>query len=131
MSGEEAVVAAIRMLTFRAWREHHHYLGLEELLTSLEPLIETYEWRLTIDWLIPAIEMPENIWLSTDQVLQLFGSHPQLVDGEAEGRRVGSSATDVRLRALDSSLWDVQTARPDVAVRISELYPDAVELKEW
>ncbi|GGT33077.1 hypothetical protein ACFFV7_33635 [Nonomuraea spiralis] len=98
---------------------------------SLGPLIETYEWRLTIDWMIPEIEIPGDVWLATDQVLQLFESEPQLVDGEAEGRRAGSLTADVRLRAFDSGSWDVQTARPDVAGRIGEIYPDAVELDNW
>jgi hypothetical protein len=106
-------------------------LGLEELLRSLGPLIESYEWRLTTDWLIPEIEIPGGVWLSTGQVLLLFESHPQLVDGEAEGRGSGSSTPDVRLRAFDSASWDVQTARPDVAGRISELFPDAVEFEKW
>ncbi|MET9251954.1 hypothetical protein [Nonomuraea sp. NPDC003709] len=118
------------MLTFAAWRDGR-YLGLEELLRSLGTLIDSYEWRLTIDWLIPEIEIHGDVWLSTYQVLQLFESHPQLVDGEAEGRRVGSSAPDVRLRAFDSTSWDVQTARPDVAGRIRELYADAVGLEKW
>jgi hypothetical protein len=46
------------MLTFAAWRDGH-CLGLEELLRSLGLLIETYGWRLTIDWLIPEIEIPK------------------------------------------------------------------------
>ncbi|MGW0807560.1 hypothetical protein [Nonomuraea sp. NPDC002799] len=124
-------MAETRMLTFAAWRDGH-CLGLEELLRSLGPLIDSYEWRLAIDWLIPEIEIPEDVWLSTDQVLQLFDSHPQLVDGEAEGRRAGSSTPDVvRLRAFDSTSWDVQMARPDVARRIGELFPDAVEFEKW
>lgn len=45
------------MLTFAMWRDGH-CLGLEELLMSLRPLIETYEWRLTGEWLIPEIEIP-------------------------------------------------------------------------
>ncbi|WP_327088372.1 hypothetical protein OIE66_39640 [Nonomuraea sp. NBC_01738] len=123
-------MAETRMLTFAMWRDGH-CLGLEELLRSLGPLIETYEWRLTIDWLIPEIEIPQDMWLSTAQVVQLFESHLQLVDGEAEGRKAGSSIPNVCFRAFDSGSWDVQTARPDVAGRIGELYPDAVELEKW
>ena len=57
------------MLTFAMWRDGH-CLGLEELLMSLRRLIETYEWRLTGDWLIPEIEIPGDVWLTMDQVFQ-------------------------------------------------------------
>ncbi|TYB52799.1 hypothetical protein FXF51_51005 [Nonomuraea sp. PA05] len=106
-------------------------MGVEELLTALGPLIEGYEWRLSIDWLIGEIEGSGGGWLPTDEVVRLFAARPQLVDGEVEGRRGGCAPSDVQLRASDSTSWDVRTARADVAARIGELFPDAVELTTW
>ncbi|GAA2697975.1 hypothetical protein GCM10010412_093330 [Nonomuraea recticatena] len=119
-----------RMLSFVAWRDGH-YPGLGELLATLSPLVAGYEWRMIIDWSNPSVEVSADAWLNSAEVLRLFDARVQLIDGEAIGRGVSSSASDVRLRAFDSGSWDVWTTRPDVAWRVSQLYPDAAELEEW
>lgn len=118
------------MLTFAAWRGGRN-LGLAELISSLGSLVEGYEWQLDIEWIIPEIPIPQHAWLTTDHLLELFESQPQLVDGEVMGRMVGASTPDLCVRALDGGWWDIRTSKVDVLRRIRELYPDAAQLEEW
>ncbi|MEU4411123.1 hypothetical protein AB0F88_42015 [Streptosporangium sp. NPDC023963] len=128
-------MTGIRVLSFAAWRGGR-YVGLAEVLTSLDTLIEDHRWQLIIDWLVSSeteaiAEATANSLVTTSRLIDLFSGEGQLIDGELVGYGDSPSVPEVRIRAFDSGHWDVQTGSPELLEKIIVLYPDAHDLPEW
>ncbi|MFE3449667.1 hypothetical protein ACFXJ8_12100 [Nonomuraea sp. NPDC059194] len=125
-----------RILSFKAWTGEH-YVGLAELLTSLGSAVEGHHWRVTVEeWIASSrgeaiADLVADSLVSTEHLIDLFGVDAQLIDGELVGYPEGSSTADIRIRASDSSHWDVQSDKPEVLETILRIHPTAQDLTEW
>lgn len=66
--------------------------------------------------------------VSGERLQELAAAISQTIDGEFAGSLNESTKPWIRIRAVDSSAFDIITADPDVYTRIKDRFADVVEL---
>jgi hypothetical protein len=115
-------------ITFDAWRDERSYIGLAELLVRLGGFGLDLEW--TGAEIEPAPEpgaealeaLEDGPRLSTLELLALVAPNKQVIDGVFEAYRPGTEDKVLRIRAVDSSNWDVETGDPGLATMFQVTY---------
>lgn len=118
------------MITFPAW-QGKRYIGLAEILVRFGNLALELEWSCTIDETAPEPRGPElesltpDIRLPTLDLLALVAPDVQVIDGQFNGYRYGTNDPTVRIRAVDSTAWDIETRNLDVLQQLVAAYQGA------
>ncbi|MEV0582744.1 hypothetical protein [Nonomuraea sp. NPDC050310] len=110
---------------------------MAELLASLGSAVEGHLWRVIAEeWSASSTgeaiaSLDEDQLVSTAHLINLFPDGSQLIWGGLVGYPQGSPTADIKIRAFDSTSWDVQSNDPDVWETILRLHPSAQDLTEW
>ncbi len=119
-------------LYFKAWNGTH-YISLAEILRAIEDGVRdlTWSWRIKEVALGDSISNLESLHpngpVKTHELLHAVSPCPQIIDGEIDGLDADGRPA-LRVRAVDSTWWDVETDAPDILVRILEMFPDAAPI---
>ncbi len=118
-------------LSLKAWRGNT-YLSLAELLLVIGNRILGLKWKLQIREIAPgpgasALESarPEQL-IDTLELLHLVSPCIQLIDGEISGYDTDGNLV-LRLRAVDSTWWDIETDNTQILGTIKETFSDAID----
>ena len=118
--------------SIEAWRGGR-YLSLADLLSVLGPQVRPLKWRLRTSEVAPSPGAPLVESLGADQlvdtqdILKLFPPSVQIVDGEICGHGASGELV-LRIRAVDSTWWDIETDDSQLLRAIAEAFPDAIKL---
>lgn len=124
----------MRGVTLPAWSEGR-YRNVPDLLAAVGPSL----WQLT--WGVVATEvsphplasrleaLTRDVRVETKELVSLFGSGLQLVDGSVHGFAGLEQRTPALVvRAVDSTSWDVESADVEILNAIKRAYADARDL---
>ena len=114
----------------RAWR-CGGYLSLAQLLSMLTYRVRGLEWAVQLNEVAPepgsaALESlkPDHL-LTVDELLSIASPNVQIIDGLIEGRN-RDGRTVIRIRAVDSTWWDIEADDSSMIKELSDRFPDAL-----
>jgi hypothetical protein len=114
------------VLTIPAWRSDR-YRTLAELLLVLGTFVRQTTWTLSVEEAAPddAGRYLEN-WdpahkVSTFELLHLVTPEVQVIDGFFRG----TGPSNITIRAVDSTSWDIDTSDAELLDLLLETYDDA------
>ena len=127
-------VSIMNKISLKAWRGNT-YLSLAELLLTLNDRISNLKWKMKINEIGPgpgalALEsLLPNQLVSTLELIHLVSPSIQIIDGIIEGWD-SNGLLFVRLRAVDSTWWDIETEDSQILRIITEKFEDALNMPQ-
>ena len=120
---------------FKAWNGGH-YVSLAEILRAVGDRARYLKWTWRIDEAAPAAGgsdldiLSPGRRVSTAELLCALPANLQIIDGEIDGSHDGGrpGRPSLRLRAVDSTWWDVESDAPEILAAIVKAFPDAAAL---
>jgi hypothetical protein len=120
----------VKQVAFRAW-QGGRYIGLWDILTALDDVVASLQWRVRIDEMAPGpgsnrLEgIGHEAWIDTATLLDATANDIQVIDGQVSGYRSRDSASPhVTIRAVDSTWWDVESADDDLTEAVVNRLPN-------
>jgi hypothetical protein len=119
-----------RVVTFRAW-QGQRYIGLAEILVQFGGFGLEIEWSCFVEEAAPEPsgtqleDLDPGTRLDTLTLLALVAPNVQVIDGRFDGYRRGTTEMVARIRAVDSTDWDIEAMETNVLHQLAAYYPGA------
>jgi hypothetical protein len=118
-------------ISIKAWSESAD-VSLAEILLTMKDRISGLKWSLQIEdtEIGPAASSLNSISpeqrISTRELLNAVSPNVQIIDGTIDGYDMENRLI-LRLRAVDSTWWDLETEDKEILQIIAKKFPDALK----